>query len=43
MIYVEKTLYLEVAPPGHAIAYKTIDNLLKVYVLICYIASKYDA
>ena len=29
MIYVEKTSYFDVAPPGHSIAYKNIDNLLK--------------
>ena len=29
MTYVEKTSYFEVAPPGHTIAYKNIDNLLK--------------
>ena len=29
MTYVEKTLYFEVAPPGHTIANKNIDNLLK--------------
>ena len=27
MTYVEKTSYFEVAPPGHTIAYKNIDNL----------------
>ena len=42
MTYVEKTSYFEVVPLGHTI-HKNIDNLLKVYVLICYIASKYDA
>ena len=29
MTYVEKTSYFKVAPSGHAIAYKNIDNLLK--------------
>ena len=29
MTYVEKTSYYEVAPPGHTIAYKNIDDLLK--------------
>ena len=29
MIYVEKTSYFDVAPPGHTIAYKNIDNLFK--------------
>ena len=29
MTYVEKTSYFEVAPPGHTIAYKNVDNLLK--------------
>ena len=29
MTYVEKTSYFEVAPPGHTIAYKNINNLLK--------------
>ena len=29
MIYIEKTSYFEVAPPGHTIAYKNVDNLLK--------------
>ena len=29
MIYVEKTSYFKVAPPGHTITYKNIDNLLK--------------
>ena len=29
LTYVEKTSYLEVAPPGHTIAYKNIDNLIK--------------
>ena len=29
MTYVEKTSYFEVAPPGHTIAYKNIDNLFK--------------
>ena len=41
MTYVEKTAYFEFKPPGHSIAYKNIDDL--VDVLICYIASKYDA
>ena len=27
--YVEKTSHFEVAPPGHTIAHKSIDNLLK--------------
>ena len=26
--YVEKISYLEVAPPGHTIAYKNVDNLI---------------
>ena len=29
MTNVEKTSYFEVAPPGHTIAYKNIDDLLK--------------
>ena len=29
MTYVEKTSFFEVAPPGHSIAYKNFDNLLK--------------
>ena len=29
MTYIEKTSYFEVAPPGHTIAYKNVDNLLK--------------
>ena len=29
MTYVEKTSYFEVAPPGHTIVYKNVDNLLK--------------
>ena len=29
MTDVEKMSYLEVAPPGHTIAYKKVDNLLK--------------
>ena len=29
IIYVEKTSYFEIAPPGHTIAYKNIDNLFK--------------
>ena len=29
MTFVEKTSYFEVAPHGHAIAYKNVDNLLK--------------
>ena len=29
MTYVEKTSYFEVAPLGHTIAYKNVDNLLK--------------
>ena len=29
MSYVDKTPYFEVAPPGHTIAYKNIDNLFK--------------
>ena len=29
MSYVEKTSYFKVAPPGHSIAYKNVDNLLK--------------
>ena len=29
MTYVEKTAYFEVKPPGHTIAYKNIDDLLK--------------
>ena len=27
LTYVEKTSYFEVAPPGHTIAYKNVDNL----------------
>ena len=40
MSYVEKTSYFEVAPPGHATAYKHVDNFIKkwqVYILICYV------
>ena len=29
MTYVEKMSYFEVAPPGHTISYKNVDNLLK--------------
>ena len=29
MTYFEKTSYFEVAPPGHTIAYKNVDNLFK--------------
>ena len=29
MTYIENTSYFEVAPPGHTIAYKNIDNLFK--------------
>ena len=29
MPYIEETSYFEVAPPGHTIAYKYIDYLLK--------------
>ena len=29
MAYVQKTSYFDVAPPGHTISYKNIDNLLK--------------
>ena len=29
MTYIKNTLYFEVAPTGHTIAYKNIDNLLK--------------
>ena len=29
MTYIENTSYFEVAPAGHTIAYKNIDNLLK--------------
>ena len=29
MTYVEKTSYFEVAPPGHTMAYKKVDNLFK--------------
>ena len=29
MTYIEKKSYFEVAPPGHNIAYKNADNLLK--------------
>ena len=45
MAYVEQTSYFEVAPPGHTIAYKNIDYLFKndKYILICYIALKYEA
>ena len=45
MTYIEKTSYFEVAPPGHTIAYKNVDNLLKkqlVYILIGYVTYKYD-
>ena len=44
MTYVEKTSYFEVAPPGHTIAHKNIENLSKndKDIPICYIASKYD-
>ena len=46
MTYIEKTSYFEVAPPGHTIAYKNVDNLLKknqlVYILIFYVTYKYD-
>ena len=31
MTYIENTSYFENAPPGHTIAYKNIDNLLKNY------------
>ena len=30
MTHVEKTSYFEVASPGHTIAYKNVDNLLKI-------------
>ena len=30
MTYIENTSYFEVAPTGHTIAYKNIDNLLKI-------------
>ena len=30
LTYVEKTSYLEVAPPGHTVAYKYVDNLSKI-------------
>ena len=35
MTYVEKTTYFEVAPPGHTVAYKNVDNLSKIdkYIL----------
>ena len=29
MTYVEKTSYFEIAPPGHTLAYKNVDNSLK--------------
>ena len=29
MTYVEKTSYFEVAPPGHTVAYKNVNDLLK--------------
>ena len=29
MTYDENTSYFEVAPPGHTIAYKSVDNLSK--------------
>ena len=29
MTYMERMSYFEVAPPGHTIAYKNIDNLSK--------------
>ena len=43
MTYVEKTSYFEVAPPGHTIAYKNVDNLFKngKYIWNCYVAWKY--
>ena len=30
MTYAEKTSYFEVAPPGHTLAYRNIDNLFKI-------------
>ena len=41
MLYVEKTSYFEIAPPGHTIAYEYFDNLFlkKVSIysyLLCY-------
>ena len=45
MTYIEKTSYYEVDPPGHTIAYKNVDILIKkqlVYILICYVTYKYD-
>ena len=43
MTYGNNTSYFKVAPPCHTIAYKNIDNSLKmvIYILICYIASKF--
>ena len=29
LTYIEKTTYFSVAPPGHTIAYKNVDNLFK--------------
>ena len=29
LTYIEQTSYFEVAPPGHTIAYKNVDNLSK--------------
>ena len=34
MTYFEKTSYFEVAPPGHTIAHKNVDDLLKKIVRI---------
>ena len=34
MTYIEKTSYFAVAPTGHTIAYKNIDNSLKYYKFI---------
>ena len=36
MTCIEKTSYFDVAPPGHTIAYKNIDNLLKKDRLMSY-------
>ena len=45
MTFAEKTSYFEVAPPGHTIADKNVNNLLKkqlVYILVCYVTYKCD-
>ena len=33
MTYIEKTSYIGVAPPGHTVAYKIVDNLLKMAII----------